>query len=737
MFRAAVIAFLGFCLIAAPALAGSAPGSAIVALAPGAPGDIPHWTSGNKQGVGTAITSESHVWFTIGNGVLNEVYYPTVDKANTRDLELIVTDGKTFADLESRDTLHSVDAPDPKALVFRQRNTARNGRYRITKTYVTDPQRDAVLIQIRMDVLKPGAPLKVYVYYDPSLNNSGMNDTAYTEGDALIASKLQSRVPASDEIGTTPGDISSALIAQPPFVSASNGFVGVNDGWSEIKSSRHLTKLYNRAEDGNIAQIGELPASLTQGKPVTVALGFGSDDRAAVEAARGALNAGFASCHAAYTNGWHSYVARLKQPDSPYRLQFLRSAMTLRAHEDKLHPGAIVASLTIPWGDYADASKPNIGGYHLVWSRDLYQIATAFLAMGDRATAERSLDYLFNTQQRPDGSFPQNSWLTGKPYWKSLQLDEVALPIVLAWQLERADKHTYEQHIRPAANFVAAKGPWSPQERWEEQDGYSPSTIAAEISGLICAADLARRNGDTASADAWTKVADAWAAQLDQWTATTTGKYAPRYFLRITQHGKPDAGEQITLKNGSGTWDEREIVDAGFLELVRLGIRDPNDKVIEQSLKVIDKVIKVDTPLGPAWYRYNHDGYGEKTSGLGYDGTGIGRLWPLFAGERGEYEISRGNDARFYLDLMQRMGNQGGMLSEQVWDRSEQPLAGLSFARPTGSANPLAWTNAQFIRLAIAQKEHRLPETPSVVQEHFKLVGPRSVADRGTSSILK
>jgi glucoamylase len=324
-------------------------------------------------------------------------------------------------------------------------------------------------------------------------------------------------------------------------------------------------------------------------------------------------------------------------------------------------------------------------------------------------------------QQKPDGSFPQNSWLDGRPYWGSLQMDEVSFPIMLAYELGRTDGDTYWHHIKPAANFIVAHGPATPQERWEEESGYSPSTIAAEIAGLICAAQIARQNGDESSGQPWLQTADSWAQQLESWTVTTKGPYSARYFIRIAQHGRPNDGEKIELNNGAGTWDEREIVDAGFLELVRLGIRRPDDALFQQSLEVIDRIIKVQTPKGPDWYRYNHDGYGEKADGRGYDGTGIGRLWILLAGERGEYALAAGKDARPYLDAMQNMANQGRMLAEQVWDRPDSPdPAQLRFGEATGSATPLSWTNAQFVRLAIAIQEAHLPEIPQVVLQHFQ-----------------
>jgi glucan 1,4-alpha-glucosidase len=657
----------------------------------GAPGATPYWTSGDKQGLGTSTTRASHVWFTIGNGALNEVYYPAVDKANTRDLELIVTDGKTFTDFETLDTIHSVEVPDPAALSFRQTNLARSGRYQISKTYVTDPARDALLIRVQMKILKPGPPLHLWVHYDPSLNNCGIHGTASIQGHILLSNTPQSRLPLDPtNAGSTGGDVSSALMAEPRFIANSSGFAGVSDGWNSLKTEHTLTARYQRADDGNVAQVAELPQSFSCGDEVVLSLGFGETDQQAISTATAALKKGFARSAHEYAEGWHQYIAGLRRPAHKYQRQFQMAAMVLRAHEDKLHPGAFAASLTVPQGNTSDATAAAVGGYHVVWSRDLYHVATALLAMGDRAAALRGLSYLFNTQQRPDGSFPQNSWLNGKPWWTSLQLDDVSFPIVHAWQLNQTDSATYQHPIRTAANFIVQHGPVTPEERWEEMSGYSPSTIAAEIAGLICAADIARRNGDTASANLWNRTADAWARQVDTWTVTTTGHYGPRYFIRLSPNGVPNSGEKMVLKNDAGTWDEREIVDGGILKLVRLGIRPPNDAVIADSVKVVDSVIGVDTPEGPGWYRYTHDGYGEHANGEPYDGSGIGRLWPLLTGERGEYELANGRDVTPYFDTMEKMAGQGLVLSEQVWDRAEQPEPWLQFGKPTGSANPLA-----------------------------------------------
>jgi glucan 1,4-alpha-glucosidase len=694
-------------LVLSVALFAPAVAQTVQRIAPGAPGERPHWTNGNKQGVGTSNTLRSKIWFTLGNGALNEVYYPTIDKANSRSLEMIVTDGRTFAELESRDTDHKIEIPYADALVFRQANTSKSKRYKITKTYITDPARDTVMINVTLTSLR-GERLRLYVLYDPAINNSGLHDTGYSTGGALVAAD---------------GGVASALVSSAGFTRISSGYLGTSDGWTDLKDDFKLDNSYARATDGNVVQVAELPAAATG---FTLALGFGAEGEAAINEARASLGKGFNQTLDEYRRGWRDYLATLKTVDAKYRDQFQMCAMVLKAHEDKTYRGAGVASLTVPWGNDADASEPNVGGYHLVWSRDLYQVATAFYAMGDKESADRALNYLLTVQQRKDGSYPQNSWLDGRPFWQSLQLDEVAYPLILAYQLGRTDPQTYENHIKTSASFIVKHGPASPQERWEEESGYSPSTIAAEIAGLVCAAEIAHQNNDETSRVLWLATADEWARKIESWTVTTSGPHGSRYFIRLSQEGKPNAGAKIELNNGAGAFDEREIVDAGFLELVRLGIRRADDPLIKKSLEVVDRVIKVETPRGPAWYRYNHDGYGEKADGRGYDGTGIGRLWILLSGERGEYEVAAGRDGRSYLDLMQRMANEGRMLTEQVWDRAASPAPHLRFGEGTGSATPLAWTNAQFIRLALAVEAGKLPETPApVVERYHKIAAER------------
>jgi hypothetical protein len=384
-------------------------------------------------------------------------------------------------------------------------------------------------------------------------------------------------------------------------------------------------------------------------------------------------------------------------------------------------------------GEAVNADQGGVGGYHLVWSRDLYEVASSLAAIGDTETVKRALDYLDHTQQYPDGSFPQNSWIDGTPYWKGLQLDEVAYPIILTNQIGETDKGRFDSLIKPAADFIVKNGPSSPQERWEEEGGYSPSTIATEIAGLVLAGTIAREHDDFGSAAVYLAKADEWEKNLEDWLVTrkaplTDGKQP--YYIRINDNTNPDDGSLLSINNGGGTYPENEIVDAGFLELVRLGIRPADDPLIVQSLDVIDKVIKFDSPHGPTWYRYNHDGYGEKADGKPYDGTGIGRPWPFLSGERAQYEIALGltdkknQPANVYgsknlLKTMEGTANDGFMIPEQIWDG--EPIAAFKLVpgEGTGSATPLAWSMAQYIRLAENIKQGKNVETPKNVADRY------------------
>jgi glucoamylase len=517
----------------------------------------------------------------------------------------------------------------------------------------------------------------------------------------------------------------SALITEPALVETTNGYFGTSDGLTQLRADKSIRSDYTRAVDGNVVQVGRISSAKSVASnriSFTIALGFGRTPAEARESARASLSNGFELIRKQYEAGWRAYSSKLPAIGTKYQQQFNMAAMVLRALEDKTYRGAMIASPSIPWGGGPNSNEPNTSGYHAVWSRDLYHVGTAFIALGDNASANRALDYLFNIQQKPDGSFPQNSWIDGRPIGGGIQMDQVAFPLILAYELKRHDRTTWVKHIKPAADFIVSKGPATEQERWEEKGGYSPSTIAAEIAGLVCAAEAASANGDRNSAARYLRTADEWAQHVDRWTLTSGTRADHPHYLRITENDDPGDGAKIEINSGGGTYDEREIVDAGFLELVRLGIKSASDSSVVNSLAMVDRMIKVQTPHGPGWYRYNHDAYGETDSGGDYDGrTGRGRLWSLLTGERGEYELARGNRqaARRHLDAMMGFANDGMMIPEQIWDRKVSPGPGFRFGEGTGSATPLAWSMAQFIRLAINVKNGINGDMPAAVATRY------------------
>lgn len=732
-------------------------------IAPNAPGKDAQWATAGKQAVGSSASLQSKVWFTLAQGVMTEVYYPDVTVANVHLLQFVVVNPKTKkVETEQDDAVHQVKVLRPDSLSFQQINTAKSGQWKITKTYTADIERDSVLIDVKFET--KNKRLNLYIYHDPSLGNSGMGDKAYSPLVQLTGNyesektkktakgsntiKKTGSATVSNGMGSEDGKYAAALYLTSTIEEETNFYFGTDSGLQQLRQFGKLKETYAEASKGNVVQM----AKIYKPQSFTVILSFGEDIlKASVNAAR-SLEKGFAKIQAEYEKEWADYVAKLPKVEPKYQSQFNMAAMQLKIHEDKTVRGGNIASLTVPWGGGDNANVNNIGGYHLIWSRDLYQVSTAFWAIGDKEAAIRALNFLLKVQQKEDGSFPQNSYLDGRPFWGSLQLDEVAFPLIMAHEFGVHDKETYEKHVKKAADFIAKTGPATPQERWEEESGFSPSTIAAEIAGLVCAAEIAKKNGDNESANRWLKTADEWTANIEKWTVTTTGKYSKSpYYLRITQ-GKPDSGEKLELNNGAGFFDERDIVDAGFLELVRLGIKPANDPIIQNSLKVIDQVIRVKTPNGDGFYRYNNDGYGEMDDGRrwNWDGkyTGKGRLWALLSGERGQYEIAFCNETVKKIQLdgfncnekemnefrykrlqdMANFANEGLMIPEQVWDKPNVPknidrqfVPELKFGEGTGSATPLAWSMAQFIRLAVNLKEGRNLDTPKVVYDRYVL----------------
>jgi glucoamylase len=697
--------------------------------APGWPGLEARWTSSAKSGVGTALGSSSRVWFTLSHGILNEVYYPRVDQACTRDLGLIVTDGRGFFSEEKRHAEHAI-APFAEGVpAFRLTNLCSERRYRITKEILADPRQEVVLQRVQFTALVGGlADYALHALLAPHLGNCGAGNTAWlgeVKGRPMLFAERD---------GTA-----LALACSADWVKRSVGFVGVSDGWQDLLLHNRLEWAYERAENGNVALTGQIDLAASGGRFV-LALGFGRTYQEAAHRAAASLWDGFDRAAATYVHQWESWqgtLRRLGRATPGARDLYPVSTAVLRTHESGRFPGGIIASLSIPWG--FSKGDGDLGGYHLVWPRDLVESAGALLAAGARDDVNRVLRYLAVTQEA-DGHWPQNMWLDGTPYWNGIQMDETGFPILLVdlarreGAINRAELALLWPMVRRAAAYLAQNGPVTQQDRWEEDPGYSPFTLAVEVAALLCAADLADAE-EPALAEYLRETADAWNSAIERWTYATDTELARRvgvdgYYVRIAP---PEAADAVSPTQGfvpiknrpPGTVGEPavHIISPDALALVRFGLRAADDPRVVNTIQVIDALLKVDTPEGPLWHRYNGDGYGEHEDGEPFDGTGIGRPWPLLTGERAHYELARGRpaEATALRDALSRFAGPGGLLPEQVWDAADLPEHELFFGKPSGSAMPLVWAHAEYVKLCRSLADGRVFDTPPQPAQRYQV----------------
>lgn len=688
--------------------------------APGRPGLQPRWTSSDKMGVGTALSARSRVWFTLSHGILNEVYFPRVDRACTRDLGLIVTNGRDFFSEEKRDTTHRLTVVEDGVPAYRVANICNHGRYRIDKCVISHPHHDAVLQQIRLTALQGALEdYRLFVLLAPHLVNGGADNTAWLgeyKGVPMLFAE---------------GDGTAlALASTVPWRARSVGFVGSSDGWQDLSRNFQLTWGYDRADLGNVAMAGEIGIGADG---AVLSLAFGADAEEAGYRARTSLQDGFEESLAGYVANWRGWQQTLRPLDAVLapgaRNDYRISTAVLRTHESPTFPGGLIASMSIPWG--FSKGDDDLGGYHLVWPRDLVETAGGLLAAGAGSDARRVLDYLQATQE-PDGHWPQNSWLDGTPYWQGVQMDECAFPILLldlAWResaLSERELARYWPMAERAAAFLVQNGPVTGQDRWEEDGGYSPFTLAVEVAALLAAADLAELHGEPGKATFLRETADCWNHEIEWWTFATGTPLAQQlgisgYYVRIAPPEQSDAASPVNgfvpIKNRPPEDTDHQatqIVSPDALALVRFGLRSPSDPRILDTVKAIDALLKVELPQGPCWRRYNDDGYGEHEDGRPFDGTGIGRAWPLLTGERAHFELAAGRvaEATRLLHVMEACATMGGMLPEQVWDAADIPERELYRGRPTGSAMPLVWAHSEHIKLRRSLIEGRVFDMP-------------------------
>lgn len=766
--------------------------------APGAPGAEPFWAYSGKTGIGTSYEqyenghysdnaptgAVSKVWFSIAKGMITETMFGLIHQAQIKDMQFVVV-GQDFTVTEADDLdvtidyLYKDEAGRPLSLAYKVTSSDKQGRFSLEKHIFTDPDGQTLFVRSIFNTELEG--VKAYVTVNPYINNNGLDDFAKTTEQGLVAWQ---------------GDNYLSLQGAKPFKQTSVGFTGKSDGLNELKATQKLSNVYKSTgeQSGNVSLLAEL-GEIDKNSQFDLTLSFGNNQQASFKEGKASLNRGYQQVLDNYNGkgaalGWQDYLQSLEPLNSMTAQTadngklLYTSAMVLKAQEDKTHAGALIASLSNPWGETVSA-KTGSTGYKAVWVRDFYQVAMAFMAMGDTATAKTAFEYLEKVQVNAKtpgnngdtGWFLQKTHVDGELEWVGVQLDQTAMPIMLAWKLHQADVLTdaeltdwYGRMLKPAADFLVDGGrakilwndmqitpPATQQERWEEQEGYSPSTTAAVVAGLITAADIATLAGDNENAKRYLETAKKYNSDIENMMFTTAGNLESsnsdgEYFIRIGQDKDANSNTRINANNGREGFNKKQILDGGFLELVRYGVRDALAPSIVKTLPEYDDETLADnlqvkysyqftdgSGSFPGFRRYGNDGYGEdEVTGANYAEGGEntpgqrGRVWPFFTGERGHYEIAAANATQSlntakqqaikntYVKGLEQFANEGMMLPEQVWDGVGNNKAGYQLGEGTNSATPLAWTHAEYVKLVRSLSDKHVWDHYPVVEKALK-----------------
>lgn len=639
-------------------------------VAPGAPGAPAHWALARKSGVGTAATGASRVWFSLAEGRVTETFFPRPDLACTRRLRLFVADGPRVVEL-GPETCTSTSPVEPGVPSFRVVHIGNGARVEVS--VATHPQLDVLLVRI---AAKPSS--RVFAVLESHLANRGAANVAELHdrhGEPMIVAHRE--------------HVAIALAARPPLLSRSVGYVGASDSVREILEHARLAP-FTRAS-GHVVLAAELAPQ------ATLVLAYGRDVGDATHLAAAGLIGDIGAAIREYEDEWRAVHEGDRDPLS------CTSRAVLRTFHAKRPIGGAVASLATPWGtarpDEAD------GTYHVAWTRDVVECASGLLAARQLAHVHQTLVFLATTQ-REDGGWPQNMWLDGEAHWQGGELDEIALPILLAGLARREGAFGDDERdvawnmMAPAAAAIVRRGPSTDEDRWEDASGYTPFTLGAQIAALIEASAWAEHGGERSFADLLRSVADDWNESIERWIWSSGDALSRRcgvsgHYRRV----RAAAGDERQPTRG----ERADRVSPDALALVRFGLRDARDPRIESTLAVIDATLRVELPTGPAWRRYLGDRYGEHEDGAPFekDRPGIGRAWPLLTGERAHYALARGHveEARRLLATLESFATEQGYFAEQLWDAPDLPQRGLRFAQPTFSATPLGWAHAEHLKL--------------------------------------
>ncbi|MGB4813128.1 MAG: glycoside hydrolase family 15 protein [Methylophilaceae bacterium] len=682
--------------------------------APQAESSNPTWAHAGKDMVGTGLGS-SRLWFTVAEGIVSEVYYPRIDIPQIKDLGFIIADDQGFW-VELRQ-LRNYEVRQPSPGVPVVTIIHRHPRFTFTLQICPSQSRDVLLLRYQ---LEGDESLRPYALMAARLGGDA-------EADQASVSNHNGRTVLCAEQG--PFGLALAAAAQDgsdAWQRCSVGYLESSDGWQNFNQLGRMTWQYDTAGPGAVSLMGELP------NQATLSLGLGTSQEAAATLAVASLMEDFSTVWDTQCQLWESWSQGFQFPELPTHLRemLLKSCMVLKVHQDRTFTGAAVASLAVPWGETSQTR----GGYHLVWCRDLVETAGALIAIGAFDDARDVLRYLIATQQE-DGHWLQNQWLGGAPFWQGIQLDETAFPVLLAASLQShgaLDGIPVIDMVRRALTFISREGPATCQDRWEEDAGINTFTVAIAIAALVEGSTFL----DEAAKEVALLLADNWNAHLDDWAVAKNTPLAQRlgvegYYIRtapadVLVHDGAQS-EHILIKNRAcdPNLPADEQIGTDFLQLVRYGLRQPNAPYIIDSIKVVDQLLKTDTPNGPVWHRYNGDGYGEHNDGSPFNGTGRGRGWPLLTGERGHYALQLGEDSLPYIEAMAAMTSSTGLLPEQVWDWKSIPEYHLEPGKPSGSAMPLVWAHAEFIKLCFSRTLGYPVDRPVATWKRYQGVGPQ------------
>jgi len=689
-----------------------------VVMAPVPASVIGPYLAGAQKDLVTTALGYARVWATVGQGIVTEVYWPSVGEPQIRDLGFIVAGDGWWYEVKAQND-YQFQLPDPAApLGTAVHDGPPDHPYRLEVEVVPDPDRDALHVRFALS----GVAASVYVF---------------------LASHLQTQHPDRDDAGgrantawVDPAGRLNAwgegrylcLAAAGGFRKTSVGSFGTSDVWHDFAQNGDMTWAFTEAGPGFVVLAGGC------GQQGVLALTFADSEASAQQVAADSLDSDLDVVRDAVRRSWRDWAAATQLPaavggDPPGLADAVDQSLTiLRAHEDRTNPGAVVAALAVPWGDTSN----NPGGYHLVWPRDAVEAGFAFLATGHDADALRLLDFLIRRQQ-DNGQWDQNFFPDGTPFWRGIQLDETALPILMAAKLAERGHNVSAagDMIRKAVGFLVRTGPLTEQDRWEEDPGGSPFTLGCLVACLVAGADFldgAGRDYVLSLADDWNQRIEEWCYVTDTWLDqlfNTGGHYVrvgpdpERGVARIANQADPNF-----VAPSSG------VLGLEFMYLARLGLRDARDQRLVDSATIVDAMLGRNVGTGVGYHRYNYDGYGEQVNGANFVGVGVGRVWPLLVGERGHFAVLGGGDGQRELESMLAMRSASGLVPEQVWDqpplqpRNGVPSRPLFTGKPTLSATPLVWGHSELIKLIAIRSTNRPIERLDVVAKRYGAAPP-------------